>query len=105
MKTMPNNIRTLKIAVAIIIVAIVFYPKPWVVGGFQGGPIGPGQTAYREQYSCAGIKLIVPVFNCADCGAMHPCFGITFHKTCSIENYDLNAGFTSTPVPCRQSTR
>jgi len=87
--------------VTILALTLIFYPKQWVVGGLSGGPLAPGQTAYREEYACIGIKLIIPL-NCADCGAIYPCFGIILNRTCSIERYDELLGVTHTPLACEE---
>ena len=41
----------------VLLVALVLwaFPKERAVGGLRGGPIGPGESAYREDYVCLGV--------------------------------------------------
>jgi hypothetical protein len=101
-----------KKAVVAVLVAIVavggavlcFFPKERVVGGLRGGPIAPGETAYREDYVCVGIGYdFCP--NWPDYGCDRLCFGVVTARTCSIETYDVATGVVSRPVECRGPAR
>ena len=57
MRNKKRKIKTLIIVVTILTCILFLFPKQRVIGGLRGGPIGPGQTAYREDYTCMGIEL------------------------------------------------
>lgn len=88
------------VTLAALTLILTFRPKQWVIGGLVGGPLPPYATAYREEYECIGIKLIV-LPDCADCGASHPCYGILTERSCSIEEYNPVLGVMRTPVACQ----
>lgn len=93
-----RKMKTLIIVVSILACVLFFFPKQRVIGGFGGFPIGPGQTAYREDYTCIGIKLnFCPPW--PDFGCMALCSGIITNKTCSIEQYD-GVSMNRMPVAC-----
>lgn len=86
------------IFVTIITCTPFFFPKRRVIGGLRGGPMGPGQSGYREDYVCIGIKLnFCP--NWPDFGCVLLCSGIITNKTCSIEKDD-DGRINRTPVAC-----
>lgn len=101
MNTKQRWIQGLILVVVAIFGLWILYPKQWIRGGLVGGPLQPYAMAYREEFSCIGLKLILPPVNCVDCGGSYPCFGVLIHKTCSIETYDPNVGVRQTSVPCR----
>ena len=103
MKSKARKTNILIILLIIVVGIPVFYPKPWVVGGLSGGPLVSRQTAYREEFSCIGVKLTIPLINCMDCGAAYPCFGLVTNKQCTIEQYS-EAGIRRTPVACRDNS-
>ncbi len=76
----------------IIILVLFFYPKSYVRGGLQGGPIGPGETAYKEEFSCFGIKHSYYPSGCADCGNVYNCYGLNYNKKCYTEVYSYSGG-------------
>lgn len=80
-----KEIRNLVILIIIALVIIFFFPKQYVRGGLSG-LVGPGSSAYKEEYSCLGIKHSYQQ-NCADCGNIYLCYGITYGKKCYIETY------------------
>ncbi len=74
-----------------------FFPKERVVGGLRGGPIGPGESAYREDYVCLGVPYdFCP--NWPDYGCDRLCFGAVVTRTCSIEMYDGVTGVVRVPT-------
>jgi hypothetical protein len=83
---------------------LFIYPKERVVGGLRGGPIGPGEIAYREDYTCIGIAYDscpnIPDYGC-DC----LCFGMVRDRTCTLESYDLVEGITREPAACEGPAR
>ena len=86
---------------AVILLVLFFYPKPRVVGGLRG-MIGPNETAYREDYSCFGIKHdFCP--NWPDYGCDYLCYGIKYNKLCSIQKAPTFDGesYMQEPVNCR----
>ena len=83
---------------------VFFYPKERVVGGLRGGPIGPGETAYREDYTCTGFAYdFCP--NWPDYGCDRLCFGLVSGRTCSLESYDLVKGISREPAACQGPAR
>ncbi len=75
------------------------FPKERVVGGLRGGPIGPGETAYREDYVCLGLKYdFCPDW--PDYGCDRLCFGAVVARTGSIET-NVDAAPVRVPVECR----
>jgi hypothetical protein len=99
----PGTFLLLGTALLVAIVLWVF-PKERVVGGLRGGPIGPGQAAYREDYACLGAKYdFCP--NWPDYGCDRVCFGVVVARTCSIETYDEVEGVVRTPVECQGPAR
>jgi len=98
MRNKKRKIEKLVIVVTILTCILFLFPKQRVIGGLRGGPIAPGQTAYREDYTCIGIKLnFCP--NWPDFGCIYLCSGIITNKTCSIEKYD-GVSMNRTPVAC-----
>ena len=98
MKIKKSRIEILIIVVSILACILFLFPKQRVIGGLRGGPIGPGQTAYREDHMCIGIELnFCP--NWPDFGCVLFCSGLITNKTCSIETYD-GVGLHRTPVAC-----
>lgn len=98
MRNKKRKLKTLIIVVSILACALFLYPMQRVIGGLRGGPIAPGQTAYREDYTCLGIKLnSCP--NWPDFGCIFLCSGIITNKTCSIEQYD-SVSMNRMPVAC-----
>lgn len=76
------------------------FPKERVVGGLRGGPIAPGEAAYREDYVCLGLRYdFCP--NWPDYGCDRLCFGAVMARTCSIETYDAAEGLARIPAVCR----
>jgi hypothetical protein len=91
----------LMILLAIISWVLIFYPKQRVISGL-GGFWGPGKTAYREDYTCIGIKVDVPpFFVTADGDITHLCFGIITNRVCTIESVNADDTITRTPAACR----
>lgn len=85
----------------LFILLISFYPKHYVKGGL-GGFIGPGETAYKEEYQCLGFKNIYYPENCADCSNVYQCYGLLYNEKCYIEKYMGSGNFYSlTPTKCR----
>lgn len=98
MRNNKRKIAKLMIVVTILACFLFLFPKQLVLGGLRGGPIAPGQTADREDYTCIGIKLnFCP--NWPDFVCTYFCSGIVTNKTCSIEKYD-DGGMNRTPVAC-----
>lgn len=95
-----NRASAFVITVALLLAAAAFFfPKERVVGGLRGGPIGPGETAYREDYTCVGVPYdFCP--NWPDYGCDYLCFGIVTSRTCSMETYQETQGITRIPIAC-----
>lgn len=77
----------------------MFYPKKYIIGGL-GGFLEPGDSAYREEYSCLGIKYR----NCPnipDYGCENYCFGIIYDKKCSIVSMPDTNQFKTIDTQCR----
>ena len=90
----------MSILLAIISWILIFYPKQRVIGGL-GGFWGPGKTAYREDYTCIGIKVDVPpLFVIADGDTTHLCLGIITHRVCTIESVREDGTIMRTPTAC-----
>jgi hypothetical protein len=86
---------------AIVSWVLIFYPKPRVIGGL-GGFWGPGKTAYREDYTCVGIKInIPPPLFTADGDTTFLCSGIVIHRVCTMESVNADDTITRVPVACR----
>jgi hypothetical protein len=82
--------------------AIFFYPKERVVGGLRGGPVAPGETAYREDYTCTGFAFdFCPSW--PDYGCDRLCFGMVAGRICSLESYDVNEGISREQAACQES--
>jgi len=80
------------------------FPKQRVVGGLRGGPIPPGEAAYREDYVCLGVGYdFCP--NWPDYGCDRLCFGAVVARSCSIETYDAAEGLVRAPAECRGQGR
>jgi len=91
--------KTLLIIISIIILVGIFFPKPYIRGGL-GGFIGPGQSAYKEEYSCFGLKQsYYPIYGCADCGKNYNCYGIPYNKKCYTEKF--NQSITKEITACK----
>ncbi|MEK6847349.1 MAG: hypothetical protein AABY16_04230 [Nanoarchaeota archaeon] len=71
----------------IIILILIFFPKPWIKGGFGGKTIGPGVAVYTEESSCLGFKQSYYPRGCSDCNTINNCYGITYAKKCYIKTY------------------
>lgn len=98
----PLKVVLIVLAVAAVLAAAVwfFYPRPRVIGGLRGGPIAPGESAYREDFACIGIPYdFCPPW--PDYGCDYWCLGLVTHRTCTMETYEMQAGLTRDPVPCR----
>jgi hypothetical protein len=88
----------------LIVVVLRTFPKERVVGGLRGGPIGPGESAYREDTVCLGVPYdFCP--NCPDYGCDRLCFGAVVGRTCSIETYEPEEGLIRVPAQCRGPAR
>jgi hypothetical protein len=90
------------VVIIMILIAVVlfFYPKERVVSGLRGGPVAPGETAYREDYTCVGIKYdFCP--NWPDYGCDYLCFGMVSYRVCTLEEYDPLKGVLRNPIECR----
>jgi hypothetical protein len=96
----------LLLAGGLLVIAVLLwaFPKERVVGGLRGGPIGPGESAYREDYLCLGIKSDVCP-NWPDYGCDRLCYGAVVRQTCTIETYDPERGVLTVPVECRGPAR
>jgi hypothetical protein len=95
---------TLLLGVGLLAVLLWAFPKERVVGGLRGGPIGPGEAAYREDYVCLGVEYdFCP--NWPDYGCDRLCFGGLVARTCSVERYDSAEGVVLVPVECRGPAR
>jgi len=85
--------------IAVIIGALIFNPPERVRGGLRGGPIGPNQSAYLEEYQCFGFKRdFCPSW--PDYGCYYLCYGITYDKKCFMETYTIN-GLQRVPSECK----
>ncbi len=80
---MKKRTKIILIIVLIILLVVFFFPKRFVKGGL-GGFIGPGMTAYKEEYSCFGIKHVYYP-GCSDCGNIYYCYGMVYTKKCFTE--------------------
>lgn len=97
-------IERLILVMTIVAWIVFFYPKQRVIGGL-GGFYGPGKTAYREDYSCIGIKADVPPGpSCIDCGISYYCFGMITNRVCTMETYHADGTITRAPVACEDDT-
>lgn len=84
---MKQKIKLLIVAIVVVLLISIFFPKSYVKGGL-GGFIGPGDTAYKEEYNCFGLKHSYYPSGCSDCANVHNCYGIPYGKKCYIEEYD-----------------
>lgn len=102
---MSRKKRFITILIALLSLIIVFfYPKERVVGGLRGGPIAPGETAYRQDYTCIGISYdFCP--NWPDYGCDYLCFGMLANRTCTVERYDPLEGTLREAEACRGDVR
>lgn len=83
---------------------IFFYPKQRVVGGLRGGPIAPGERAYREDYTCIGVKYdFCPEW--PDYGCDYLCFGLVTGETCTLEQYEVGKGLERYFTACKEAVR
>jgi hypothetical protein len=96
-----------KLIITVILIVLIlgsltafFYPKRRVVGGL-GGYIRPGQTSYREEFSCFGIKYDFCRTSLEDAGCALLCFGIVYDKKCFIEVNEGGIGTQKTETTCR----
>jgi hypothetical protein len=93
------------VGVALLVALVLWvFPKERVVGGLQDGPIGPGESAYREDYVCLGVPYD-PCPNWPDYGCDRLCFGAVVARTCSVETYDVETGLVRVPAECRGPAR
>lgn len=96
-----------KISLAILVFGLLmvfFFPKERVIGGLRGGPIAPGETAYREDYTCIGIAYdFCPDW--PDYGCDYLCFGVVIGRTCSLESYDPLKGVSQEQSDCAGPAR
>jgi hypothetical protein len=96
-----------KIFTSLIILSLLiifFYPKERVVGGLRGGPIAPGETAYREDYTCLGVSYdYCP--SLPDYGCDKLCFGMVTDRICTVESYDVAEGLRQEPAACEGPAR
>jgi len=99
---MNKKIKLILIIIAVVLLIIFFFPKSYVKGGL-GGFIGPGATAYKEEYSCFGLKYSYnsPFFQCADCGVSYYCSGILYGKKCYMEQYSGGGTISKEVTDCR----
>jgi len=101
-----KRVRLSVIAVVALLIVIVLWacPKERVVGGLRGGPIGPGESAYREDTICLGVSYdFCPDW--PDYGCDRLCFGAVVGRTCSIETYESEEGLIRAPAECRGPAR
>ena len=87
------------VALLLKIIVAFFFPKEYVVGGL-GGLVGPGQSSYKEEYECFGIKHEYNLVDCADCGIKYYCYGWIHSKKCFTETATLN-GVVKEPTLCK----
>lgn len=89
----------LSIVVVIVAGALVFNPRDMVIGGLSGGPIGPEESSYLEEYRCFGIKRdFCPPW--PDAGCDHLCYGVVYGRKCFIQTND-NGIFRKEAAECR----
>lgn len=101
---MNSRKRWLKLLITLVSIAgiLILYPKQRVIGGL-GGFIGPGKTAYREDYTCVGVKFDLPPLAYAIDGQYtHLCFGLITNRVCTIESYNADDTITYTPIACNE---
>lgn len=101
-----RRVGSLLVAGIALLIGIILwaFPKERVVGGLRGGPIGPGESAYREDYVCLGVPYdFCP--NWPDYGCDRLCFGAVVARTCSIETYHPEDGLVRLPAECRGRAR
>lgn len=92
------------VLLVIVLLIIFFFPKQRVVGGLRGGPIAPGETAYREDYTCIGIAYdFCP--NWPDYGCDYLCCGVIIDRICSLESYDPLKGTSQAQTACAGPAR
>ncbi len=103
----PQQRRRILILGGILVVTCVlciaamiwFSPKPRVIGGLRGGPIGPGEQAYREDFACLGFPTeFCP--NWPDYGCDYLCYGVVYGRECSVETF-TDGGLTRQPTECQ----
>lgn len=96
-----------KISLAILLIVLLiifFFPKQRVIGGLRGGPIAPGETTYRQDYTCIGIAYdFCP--NWPDYGCDYLCFGAVVGRSCSLESYEPLKGVSQAQIACVGPTR
>ncbi len=104
MKRRDAALAALAVVAVLTATVVWFFPKERVFGGLRGGPIGPGENAYREDYVCLGISYdYCPDW--PDYGCDRLCFGLVTGRTCSMETYDPATGVVSAAVECRGPAR
>ena len=81
-----------------ILIFIIVFPKSYVKGGL-GGFIQDGDTNYKEELSCFGLKHVKYSEGCSDCGPKYNCYGVTYGKTCFEESY-VNGTMSKEEVVC-----
>jgi len=93
--------RVLLLLLTITLCLLTLTAKRRVIGGL-GGFWGPGKTAYREDYTCIGIKFDVPaLFVTADGDPSHLCLGILTDRVCTIESVTMDNKVIRTPTACQ----
>jgi hypothetical protein len=101
---MNHRKRWIEILIILLAIAswvLIFFPKQRVIGGL-GGFYGPGKTAYREDYTCIGVKInIPPPLFTADGNTTYLCSGIIINRMCTMESVTTDDIITRTPVTCR----
>ena len=76
-----------------------FYPRERIIGGLRGGPIGPGATAYREEYDCLGFTYdFTPPW--PDYGGKFFCYGIRYDRQCFMDT-EGDGRITKVKTGCR----
>jgi len=88
--------KVLFVVVLAILLIVIFYPRPQVIGGLGGVPLSPSTTAYKEEYRCFGLKYNYLPESCVDCVQRYLCFGITYDKECFIQSL-----IDQKPTECR----
>ncbi|TSC77573.1 MAG: hypothetical protein G01um101433_538 [Parcubacteria group bacterium Gr01-1014_33] len=80
---------------------VFFYPKERIIGGLRGGPIGPDETAYGEEYSCFGFSYdFTPPW--PDYGGRFLCYGMRYNRQCFVDTEKGGiVGVVKVGVGCR----
>jgi len=81
-------------------VVVLFYPKERIVGGLRGGPIGPNETAYREEYRCLGVLYdFTPPW--PDYEGKFLCYGVRYNKQCFVDTTGSSGGVVKVKTECK----